>query len=157
MTFLTDSIFESGAYGVPSESQNPTAKSRGPSSTQWSHPSSRFWSWCHSFDHNIYPPFWHHPIRRVLISPVICLPCRPSSRSCDQYLSLLGFVILLACWVGLQYHVIYLTVCKQITGLIKTLLPIRINIGHVIYLMVRKQITWLINTLLIGLCHVVGL
>ena len=33
---LTDGIFEFGAYGVPSESQNPNVLGQGcPSSTQW--------------------------------------------------------------------------------------------------------------------------
>ena len=37
---LTDGIFETGAYGVPSKSQNPTVSGQdGPSSTQWSNPS----------------------------------------------------------------------------------------------------------------------
>ena len=41
---LTDSIFETGAYEVPSKSQNPTILGQGgPSSTQCSHPS---WA-CH--------------------------------------------------------------------------------------------------------------
>ena len=41
---LTDSIFETGAYKVPSKSQNPTILDQGgPSSTQCSQPS---WA-CH--------------------------------------------------------------------------------------------------------------
>ena len=37
---LTDGIFETGAYGVPSKSQNPTALGQGgPSSTQCLKPS----------------------------------------------------------------------------------------------------------------------
>ena len=37
---LTDGIFESGAYGVPSKSQNPTILGQGdPSSTQCSNSS----------------------------------------------------------------------------------------------------------------------
>ena len=37
---LTDGIFETGAYGVPSKSQNPTVLGQGsPSSTQCSKPS----------------------------------------------------------------------------------------------------------------------
>jgi hypothetical protein len=37
---LTDGIFETGAYGVPSKSQNPTILGQGgPSSTQCSNPS----------------------------------------------------------------------------------------------------------------------
>ena len=37
---LTDGIFETGAYGVPSKSQNPTVLGQGgPSSTQCSNPS----------------------------------------------------------------------------------------------------------------------
>ena len=40
MIFLTDGIFETGAYGVPSKSQNPTVLGQGgPSSTQCSNPS----------------------------------------------------------------------------------------------------------------------
>ena len=46
---LTDGIFETGAYGVPSKSQNATVLSQGgPSSTQCSNPS---WVCC-----------WHHPL-----------------------------------------------------------------------------------------------
>jgi hypothetical protein len=54
---LTDDIFESGAYGVPSKSQNPTILGQGgPSSTQSSNPS---WAchWRHPFGTNNYPPF----------------------------------------------------------------------------------------------------
>ena len=54
---LTDSIFENGAYGVPSKSQNPTVLGQGgPSSTQCSNPS---WAcrWHHPFGTNNYPPF----------------------------------------------------------------------------------------------------
>ena len=37
---LTDGIFETGVYGVPSKSQNPTVLGQGvPSSTQCSNPS----------------------------------------------------------------------------------------------------------------------
>jgi hypothetical protein len=37
---LADGIFETGAYGVPSKSQNPTVLGQGgPSSTQCSNPS----------------------------------------------------------------------------------------------------------------------
>ena len=40
MYSLTDGIFETGAYGVPSKSQNPTVLDQGgPSSTQCSNPS----------------------------------------------------------------------------------------------------------------------
>ena len=39
-SFLTDSILETGAYGVPSKSQNPTVLGHdGLSSTQYSNPS----------------------------------------------------------------------------------------------------------------------
>ena len=39
---LTDRIFETGAYGVPSKSQNPTVLDQGgPSSTQCPNPSCR--------------------------------------------------------------------------------------------------------------------
>ena len=54
---LTDGIFEIGAYGVPSKSQNPTVLGQsGPSSTQCSNPS---WAYCwhHPFGTNNYPPF----------------------------------------------------------------------------------------------------
>ena len=38
-SILTDGIFETGAYGVPSKSQNPTVLGQGgPSSTQCSKP-----------------------------------------------------------------------------------------------------------------------
>jgi hypothetical protein len=38
--YLTDGIFETGAYGVPSKSQNSTVLGQGgPSSTQCSNPS----------------------------------------------------------------------------------------------------------------------
>ena len=37
-SLLTDGIFETGAYGVPSKSQNPTILDQGfQASTQWSH------------------------------------------------------------------------------------------------------------------------
>ena len=54
---LTDGIFETGAYGVPSKSQNPTVLGQGgPSSTQYSNPS---WAccWHHRFGTINYPPF----------------------------------------------------------------------------------------------------
>ena len=56
---LTDGIFETGAYGVASKSQNKTALGQGgPSSTQGSHPS---WAghWRHLFGTNSYPQFRH--------------------------------------------------------------------------------------------------
>ena len=41
---LTDGIFETGAYGVPSKSQNPIVLGQGgPSSTQCSNPSWATW------------------------------------------------------------------------------------------------------------------
>ena len=47
---LTDSIFETGAYRVPSKSLNPTVLGQGgPCSTQCSHP-SRACCWRHPFD-----------------------------------------------------------------------------------------------------------
>ena len=56
---LTDGIFETGAYGVPSKSQNPTVLGQdGPSSTQCSNPT---WA-CRQhrpFGTNNYPPFGH--------------------------------------------------------------------------------------------------
>ena len=54
---LTDGIFETGAYVVPSKSQNATVLDQGgPSSTQCSNPS---WAcrWHHPFGTNNYPPF----------------------------------------------------------------------------------------------------
>ena len=54
---LTDGIFETGAYVVPSKSQNPTVLGQGgPSSTQCSHAS---WAcrWRHLYGTNNYPPF----------------------------------------------------------------------------------------------------
>ena len=40
VVLLTDGIFETGAYGVPSKSQNPIVLGQGgPSSTQCSNPS----------------------------------------------------------------------------------------------------------------------
>ena len=56
---LPDGIFETGAYEVPSKSQNPIVLDQdGPSSTQSSNPS---WacSWHHPFGTNNYPPFRH--------------------------------------------------------------------------------------------------
>ena len=54
---LTDSIFETGAYEVPSKSQNPTILGQGgPSSSQCSNPSWAF-CWSHLFGTNNYPPF----------------------------------------------------------------------------------------------------
>ena len=64
---LTDSIFETGAYEVPSKSQNPTVLDQGvPSSTQCSHPK---WAcfWHHPFGTNIYPPFRHSTQNQVFI------------------------------------------------------------------------------------------
>ena len=58
----TDGIFETGAYGVPSKSQNPTQG--GPSSTQCSNPS---WAcrWHHPFGTNNYSPFRHSTKNQV--------------------------------------------------------------------------------------------
>ena len=54
--YLTDDIFETGAYGVPSKSQNPTILGQGcPSCAQCSNHSR----WHHPFDTNNYPPFRH--------------------------------------------------------------------------------------------------
>ena len=53
LVLLIDGIFETGAYGVPSKSQNPTILGQGgPSSTQCSNPS---WA-CHL----------HHPLPKWL-------------------------------------------------------------------------------------------
>ena len=62
---LTDGIFETGAYGVPSKSQKLTVLGQGgPSSTQCSNPS---WArhWCHPFGTNNYPPFRHSTKNQV--------------------------------------------------------------------------------------------
>ena len=64
---LTDGIFETGAYGVPSKSQNPTVLAQGgPSITQCSSPS---WAchWHHPFGTNNYPPFQHSTENQVFI------------------------------------------------------------------------------------------
>ena len=63
--YLTDGIFETGAYGVPRKSQNPTVSGQGcPSSTQCSNPS---WAcrWHHPFGTNSYPPFGHSTKNQV--------------------------------------------------------------------------------------------
>jgi hypothetical protein len=65
--FIADGIFETGAYGVPSKSQNPTVLGQGgPSSTQCSNPS---WAcqWHHPFRTNNYPPFRHSTRSQVFI------------------------------------------------------------------------------------------
>ena len=64
---LTDGIFETGAYGVPSKSQKLTVLGQGgPSSTQCSNPSwARYW--CHPFGTNNYPPFRHSTKNQVFI------------------------------------------------------------------------------------------
>ena len=67
---LTGAIFETGAYGVPSNSQKPTVLGQGcPSSTQCSIPR---WAWCwyHPFGTNNYPPFQH--TKDQLISKANC-------------------------------------------------------------------------------------
>ena len=64
---LTDGIFETGAYGVPSKSQNPTILGQGGlSSTQCS---NHTWacSWHHPFGTNNYPPFRHSTQNQVFI------------------------------------------------------------------------------------------
>ena len=64
---LSDSIVETGAYGVPSKSQNPTVLGQGgPCSTQCSKTS---WAcrWHHPFGTNNYPPFWHSTQNQVFI------------------------------------------------------------------------------------------
>ena len=64
---LTDGILETGAYGVPSKSQNPTILGQGgPSSTQCSNNS---WAcrWHHPFGTNNYPPFRHSTQNQVFI------------------------------------------------------------------------------------------
>ena len=67
---LTDGIFETGAYGVPSKSQNSTILGQGgPSSTQCSNPS---WArpWRHPFGTNNYPPF-RHSTKNQVVSPAL--------------------------------------------------------------------------------------
>ena len=67
---LTDGIFETGAYGVPSKSQNPTVLGQGgPSSIQCSNPS---WA-CrshHPFGTNNYAQF-RHSIKTQVFSPAL--------------------------------------------------------------------------------------
>ena len=54
---LKDGIFETGAYGVSSKSQNPIVLGQsGPSSSQYSN-SSWACHWHHPFDIKNYPPF----------------------------------------------------------------------------------------------------
>ena len=65
--YLTDGIFETGAYGVPSKSQNPTVLGQGgPSSTQCSH-SGWACCWRHPFGTNNFPPFRHSKQNQVFI------------------------------------------------------------------------------------------
>ena len=67
MSYLTDGIFETGANGVTSKSQNQTILGQdGPSSTQRSNPS---WAcrWHHPFGTNNYPPFPHSTQNQVFI------------------------------------------------------------------------------------------
>ena len=62
---LADGIFETGAYAVPSKSQNSTILGQdGSSSTQCSNPS---WAlrWRHPFGTNSYPPFRHSTKNQV--------------------------------------------------------------------------------------------
>ena len=67
VVLLTDGIFETGAYGVPSKSQNPTLLGQGgPSSTQCSNPSWA-WHWHHPFGTNNYPPFRQSTKNQVFI------------------------------------------------------------------------------------------
>ena len=67
---LTDGIFETGAYGVTSKSQNPTVLGQGgPSSTQCSNPSWA-WRWHHPFGTNNYPPF-RHSTKNQVFSPAL--------------------------------------------------------------------------------------
>ena len=56
LVIFRDGIFETGAYRVPSKSQNPTVLDCGLSSTQYSNLS---WAchWHHLFGTNNYPPF----------------------------------------------------------------------------------------------------
>ena len=64
---LTDGIFETGAYPVPSKSQDPTILVRGgPSSTQCSN-SSWACHWHHRFGTINYPPFQHTIKNQVFI------------------------------------------------------------------------------------------
>ena len=67
LNFLTDGIFETGAYLVPSKSQIITIlDQKGSSSTQCSHAS---WAchWCHPFGTNNYPPVQHGTQNQVFI------------------------------------------------------------------------------------------
>ena len=60
-------FIETGAYGVPSKSQNPTVLDiGGPSNTQCSYPS---WAccWHHPFGTKNYPPFQHSAKNQVFI------------------------------------------------------------------------------------------
>ena len=69
---LTDGIFETGANGVPSKSQNPTVLGQGGlSSTQCSNPT---WacSWHHPFGTNNYPPFQHSTQNQVYFLTLDC-------------------------------------------------------------------------------------
>ena len=64
---LTNGIFETGSYGVPSKSQNPTVLGQGGlSSTQCSNLS---WAcnWHHPFGTNNYAPFQHSTQNQVFI------------------------------------------------------------------------------------------
>ena len=64
---LTDGIFETGAYGVPSKSQKLTVLGQGgPSSTQCSNPS---WvcRWHHPFGTNNYSPFQRNTQNQIFI------------------------------------------------------------------------------------------
>ena len=70
MFSLSDGIFETGAYGVPSISQNPTVLGQGsPSSAQCLNPS---WA-CHChyrFGTINYPPF-RHSIENQVFNPTL--------------------------------------------------------------------------------------
>ena len=64
---LTDDIFETGAYGVPTKSQNPTVLGQGsPSSTQCSNLSCAC-HWHHRFGTINYPPFRHSTKNQAFI------------------------------------------------------------------------------------------
>ena len=87
---LTDGIFKTGAYGVPSKSQNPIVLGQGgPSSAPCSNPS---WAcrWHHPFGTNNYPPF-----RPRLVHTV---KSRAADRSTIQFLTIFGVLLTETCY-----------------------------------------------------------
>ena len=67
---LTDGIFETGAYAVPSKSQNSTVLGQGGSSSIQCSSPSLAWRWCHRFGTNNYPPF-RHSTKNHIFSPTL--------------------------------------------------------------------------------------